>query len=75
MVSLAANDIAAQLGNSKMANMVLLGALVDRTRVVDLETVKSSLVRVLPARNRKHIPLNIEAMDLGVETCRVKPNQ
>jgi 2-oxoglutarate ferredoxin oxidoreductase subunit gamma len=75
VVSLAANDIAAQLGNSKMANMVLLGALVDRTRVVELETVKSSLKRVLPARNRKHIPLNIEAMDLGVEACRVKPNQ
>jgi 2-oxoglutarate ferredoxin oxidoreductase subunit gamma len=72
VVFIAANDLAAQLGNSKISNMLVLGALVERTRVVDLETVKSSLIKVLPARNRKHIPLNIEAIDLGAQACRVE---
>jgi len=75
VVLVPANDLAAQLGNSKMSNMVVLGALVERTRVVDLETVKSSLIKVLPARNRKHIPLNIKAMDLGAQACRGKHTQ
>ncbi len=75
VVLIAAHDLAAQLGNSKMSNMVVLGALVERTRVVELETVKSSLAEVFPARNRKHIPLNIEAMDLGAEACRSKHTQ
>jgi 2-oxoglutarate ferredoxin oxidoreductase subunit gamma len=74
VVSIAANDLAAQLGNPKMANMVVLGAIVERAGVVDLETVKGSLAKVLPARNHKHIPLNIEAMDLGAESCRVEPS-
>jgi len=69
-VPIAANELAAQLGNTRMANMVVLGAFVERTRVVDLQTIKDSLAHVLPERSHELIPLNIEAMDLGAEFCR-----
>ena len=75
VVSIAANDLAARVGNSRMSNMVVLGAFVERTRVVDLETVKSCLIKVLPTRSRKHVPLNIEAMELGAESCCARPNE
>jgi len=74
-VAIDANALAAKLGNSKMANMIVLGAFVERTRVVDLQTVKNSLTKVLPARSRELIPPNIEAMDLGAEFCRVRSDQ
>jgi len=70
VVSIAANDLAARLGNSKMSNMVVLGAFVERTGIVELQTVKNSLPVVLPERSHKFIPLNIDAMEVGAEFCR-----
>jgi len=69
-VPIAANELAAQQGNARMANMVMLGAFVERTRVVDLQTIKDSLAQVLPERSHGLIPLNIEAIELGAGLCR-----
>jgi len=67
IVSIPATDVAAELGSSKVANMVMLGAYVEMVRPVSLESIKSSLEEVLPPRNHSFIPLNISALDRGAQ--------
>jgi 2-oxoglutarate ferredoxin oxidoreductase subunit gamma len=63
--SLPASDIATELGNMKMANMVMLGALVRRTNIVSLDTVKNQLELHLSSRQRKWLEPNKKALDEG----------
>ncbi|MFW5787479.1 MAG: 2-oxoacid:acceptor oxidoreductase family protein [Halanaerobiales bacterium] len=67
MIGIPANEIANELGNSKVANMAMLGAYVAKTGIVDLDTVKNSLKNVLPERRHGLIPLNEEALQKGFE--------
>ena len=67
IVEIPANDIAAELGNSRAANMVMLGAYVQLVRPVKLESVKASMAEVLPERHHSFIPLNNAALDKGAE--------
>jgi 2-oxoglutarate ferredoxin oxidoreductase subunit gamma len=66
-----ASDIATDLGNARMANMVMLGALVECTKIIPLETVKHQLELHLSERQRKWLEPNKEALDLGT---RIKQN-
>jgi 2-oxoglutarate ferredoxin oxidoreductase subunit gamma len=65
VVVIPAGDIAAELGNVRMANMVLLGALVTLTGIVNLETVKRQLDEHLSSRQRKWLAPNNIALDRG----------
>jgi 2-oxoglutarate ferredoxin oxidoreductase subunit gamma len=60
-----ANEIAASLGNERTANMVMLGAFLERTRLVDPESVIESLPKVWGKGKEKMIPINREALALG----------
>ncbi|MDY7080624.1 MAG: 2-oxoacid:acceptor oxidoreductase family protein [Chloroflexota bacterium] len=60
-----ASDMATELGNIRMANVICLAALVEATAVVSLEAVKQALDDHLPARHHKLLGLNKEAMDKG----------
>lgn len=60
-----ASDIATELGNVRMANVLCLGALVDATDVVPLEAVEEALDDHLPARHRDLLDLNKEALRKG----------
>ncbi|MDI6703640.1 MAG: 2-oxoacid:acceptor oxidoreductase family protein [bacterium] len=60
-----ATEIASQIGNLKVANMVILGAYVNKTRVVALETVVESLPSILPEHLYKFLSLNSCALREG----------
>ncbi|MFV0423035.1 2-oxoacid:acceptor oxidoreductase family protein [Oleidesulfovibrio sp.] len=62
-----ANEIADQLGNTRMANMVALGAYVKATGVMDLEVVKNSLSNVISSHYSHLIPKNAEALQAGAD--------
>lgn len=62
-----ANDIAAELGNVKMANMATLGALTAATGVLPLETVIQALRDHLPESKRKMLEPNVQALQRGAE--------
>ena len=62
-----ANDIAAELGNPIVVNMVMLGAYVQLARPVKLDSVKASMETVLPPRLHGFIPINNQALDRGAE--------
>ncbi len=66
----AASDIATELGNPRMANMVILGALIGATNVVALETVAQQLDEHLSQRQRKWLEPNIAALKKGAELGR-----
>jgi 2-oxoglutarate ferredoxin oxidoreductase subunit gamma len=64
-VAVPANDIASELGNVKMANMVMLGALVMKTGILPLEAVVQALREHLPASKQKLLEPNIQALRRG----------
>ena len=65
-----ANDLAAELGNVKMANVVLLGAMLGRREIVPIESVVRTLDEHIPERRRKIIEPNKRALARGVEFAR-----
>ena len=64
------NDIADSLGNGRVANMVMLGALMERTKPFDVELLIEALRHKLGARREKLIPLNRDAITKGMEAAK-----
>lgn len=62
----AANE-AAKLENTKVMNMIILGALLKKKPIITFETAIEALKKVLPERYHKLIPLNKTAMEKGME--------
>lgn len=61
----AAGDLAENLGNIRVANMVILGAFLKRTKVVSVDTLLSSLKDILPPHQHHLIELNKKAIQEG----------
>ena len=61
-----ANDLAAGLGNPRVANMVMLGALLKKTQAVSLQSVMDSFLQVLGENKAKFIPVNEKALEAGM---------
>ncbi len=60
-----ANEIAEEIGLSRMANMVMIGGMLKLAPVLSLEVVKQALAEHIPDRHRKTLPMNFKAMDRG----------
>lgn len=67
VITLPASDIATELGNVRMANLVTLGALVKATGIVALETVLAQLETHLSERQRQWLEPNKAALLRGAE--------
>jgi 2-oxoglutarate ferredoxin oxidoreductase subunit gamma len=61
------NTIAEELGDPRMTNMVLLGALLANLPVMPLEALEKSLRAHLPERHHRLLPLNFLALRRGAE--------
>ncbi len=59
-----ANDIAKEIGNVKVANIVALAAFVARSKIVDFDVVREC-VKSKFAGVKKLIPINLEALEQG----------
>jgi 2-oxoglutarate ferredoxin oxidoreductase subunit gamma len=64
------NEIASQLGNAKLANMVALGAYVEKTGVIKEPSIPDALSDTLAKRHHGMIPSNLEAIEKGREFIR-----
>lgn len=60
-----ANEIAQELGNTRVAGMVVLGAYLESTGTVSVDSVLESLKKVLGERKAHLIPVNRQAMEEG----------
>ena len=60
-----ASDLADKIGDLKLANMVLMGALLTARPVIALEAIRAALNTYVPAHHRDKLPLNLKALDQG----------
>jgi 2-oxoglutarate ferredoxin oxidoreductase subunit gamma len=60
------SKLAAEMGNKKIFNMVIMGAFLKIKPIVKLENVIAGLKKSLPERYHHLIPLNEEALKIGM---------
>ena len=60
-----ANDIAIELGNLQVANMVMLGAYLEVTKVFDPESILEVLKKKFTGTKAKFIGINKKALEAG----------
>jgi len=63
-----ANEIAAELGNAKVANVVMLGAYIAAAGVVAKESVINAVAHMLGERKAHLVPMNEQAYDAGAKS-------
>jgi len=61
------NDIAEQLGNKRLLNMVALGALLHCLPVLPFSDIEAALEQHLPERHKRLLPVNFQALRQGAE--------
>lgn len=65
-----ANEIANELGNSRVANMVMLGAYLELTNAVKIESILEAFKKVFGESKSHLIPINKEALEKGAELVK-----
>ena len=64
------NEIAEELGNGRVANMVMLGAYIAKTKCVDFESVLDALLHKLGEKKAHLIPMNRDALNRGADAVK-----
>ncbi len=68
-LALPVNELAIALGDARLGNMIAIGAYAELTGAVALESLKAALTEVLPERNHRFIPLNVQAIEEGAASA------
>lgn len=66
-VLIPANEMAETIGDKRLTNMIMLGALLGILPVIDLEGIEKALMDHLPERHKRLLPLNYQALRQGAE--------
>jgi 2-oxoglutarate ferredoxin oxidoreductase subunit gamma len=67
------NEIAEEIGDRKLVNMVAVGALLTALPELTLKDVEKALEAHLPARHKHLLPKNYEALKRGFEAAQKVP--
>lgn len=62
-----ATDIATEMGNARLANVICIGALIQAVGVLSIPAIEQALQEHLPERHQALLPLNKEAVRKGAE--------
>jgi len=65
LVRVPMNQLAVDLGDARMVNMVACGAYVAKTGALGLDSLGEALKKALPERNHRLIPANVKAIAAG----------
>lgn len=65
VVKIDATNLANELGNAKIANSILLGALLEYTKLLSPQSILEALEKVLPPKKHALIPDNERALEKG----------
>ena len=60
--------IASELGNDRVANMVMLGAVVGATELMDLTAVQKMMSEIFTGKKAKLVQLNVDAIQSGADS-------
>ncbi len=64
------NDIASELGNIKVANMVMMGAYLELTKMFSDETIHAIVKKILGVKKASLVEINIKAIEAGKKFVR-----
>jgi 2-oxoglutarate ferredoxin oxidoreductase subunit gamma len=67
------NEIAEEIGNKKLLNMVAVGALLTALPEITIKDIEKALEAHLPARHKHLLPKNYEALKRGFEAGQKVP--
>jgi 2-oxoglutarate ferredoxin oxidoreductase subunit gamma len=65
VISIPGNEIAEKIGNKRVLNMIMLGAMLSKHDVLPLTAIEKALHDHLPARHKHFLQANIEALHAG----------
>jgi 2-oxoglutarate ferredoxin oxidoreductase subunit gamma len=65
-----AQEIAETIGNKRLMNIVMLGALLQKLPILTLDHIEQALDHHLPERHRRLLPSNIQALRQGAAFAR-----
>ena len=63
-----ATEMADEIGSLRVANMVIVGAILEKTKILQKDIVLDSLNTVV--KHKKFIPMNTQAIEKGIEYVR-----
>ena len=63
-------QLASDMGNAKVFNMIILGAYLKLKPIISMDKVKEGLEHSLPERAHKLIPLNMQAVEVGMNNVK-----
>jgi 2-oxoglutarate ferredoxin oxidoreductase subunit gamma len=69
-VFIPANEIAEEIGNKRLINVIMLGALLAKLPVLSFEAIEQALENHLPERHQRLLPMNLEALRRGAAYAR-----
>jgi 2-oxoglutarate ferredoxin oxidoreductase subunit gamma len=72
-IAVSANALAESLGQVKLANLALLGALLAATNILSLEAVERALAAHLPERHRHLLKANCQILRQGAAMVTATP--
>ncbi len=67
------NEIAEEIGNKKLLNMVAIGSLLSALPEISLKDIERALAIHLPSRHQHLLPKNYEALRRGYEAAEKVP--
>jgi 2-oxoglutarate ferredoxin oxidoreductase subunit gamma len=65
VVSIPANEIADEIGDTRVANMVMVGALIGSRRIITVGAFKEAMKKIIPSSKLSLLALNEKALELG----------
>ena len=69
-IMIPAQEVAEEIGNRRLLNMVMLGALLEALPIITIQAMEQALDTHLPERHRKFLKGNIEAIRQGAAFAR-----
>lgn len=71
-VDVPANQIAEKIGDKRLANMVMVGALLANLPILPVAAIEKALEAHLPARHQKLLPNNYKALREGAQFLAIR---
>lgn len=72
VLNIKATDLANEIGNTKIANMVLLGAFLEETGILSDSSILEALKKVLSPEKHSLLEINRQALELGRSLIELK---
>lgn len=67
--SIDATNIARDMGNVRVANIVTLGAFINKTKLLKIESIEKAIKDLFSGKKPELVKINIKALKMGIEMC------